>query len=73
MNDYEEIKLEKYRCVICFSVLFLTFFGGKFWFTDEIFGVKIIKQQKVKYRYTFLDEWDYQIKWRKFKYKWIKL
>lgn len=73
MEDYQEIKLEKYREVICFSVLFLTFFAGKFWLTNEIFGVKILKQQKIKYRYTLLDEWDYQIKYSKFKYKWITI
>jgi hypothetical protein len=66
----EEIRLNKYRTIICFSVLFLTFFGGKFWFTDEIFGVKILKQQKIKYRYEYFNEFYYRNEWTKFRYKW---
>ena len=48
MEDYKEVKLKKYRTTICFSVLYLTFFGGKFYKTDELFGWTNLRQQKVK-------------------------
>jgi len=73
MEDYQEIKLNKFRDVVVFSFFFISFFSGELFLTGEFCGWKKIKQQKIKYRYTILDEWDYQIKFSKFKYKWIKI
>jgi hypothetical protein len=73
MEEYQEIKLEKYRTIICFSVLYLTFFGGKFYKTDELFGWTNLRQQKVKYRRKYFNEWYYQMEWTPWRFKWIKL
>lgn len=69
MEDYQEIRLEKYRGVICFSVLFFSFFGGNFYYTGHFFSIKQIKQQKIKTRQSYLNEYNYTINWVK-KYKW---
>ena len=69
MEDYQEIKLNKYREVICFSVLFLTFFGGKFYKTNEFFGWTKVRQQKIKIRQQYLNEYNYRLQWVK-QYKW---
>lgn len=69
MEDYEEIKLNKYREVICFSVLFLTFFAGKFYKTNELFGWTKIRQRKIKIRQQYLNEYNYRLQWVK-QYKW---
>jgi hypothetical protein len=73
MEDYQEIRLEKYRTIICFSVLYLTFFGGKFYKTDELFGWTNLRQQKVKYRIKYFNEFYYQMEWTPWRFKWIKL
>ena len=73
MEDYEEIKLEKYREVICFSFLFLVFLSGELIITKEVFGFVKINQQKVKYRYREFEEFNYSFFWTPFKYKWIKI
>ena len=72
MEDYQEIKLEKFRNVICFSVLFLTFFAGKFYRTNELFGWTKVRQQKIKIRQNYLNEHTYTINWVK-TYKWITI
>jgi hypothetical protein len=69
----EEIKLNKYRTTICFSVFYLTFFGGKFYKTDELFGWTNLRQQKVKYRRKYFNEFYYQMEYTKWMRKWIKL
>jgi hypothetical protein len=69
MNDIEEIRLKKFRSVGSFSLLFLTFFGGRFYLTNEFCHFIQIRQEKVKIRRSYLDEFDYQIKWVKY-YKW---
>lgn len=69
MNDIEEIRLKKFRTVWSFSFFFLTFFGGRFYITNEFFHFCKIRQQKVKIRRSYLDEFDYQIKWVKY-YRW---
>lgn len=69
MNDIEEIKLEKCRKVIVFSFFSLTFLSQKLIVTKEFFGFSQIKQQKVRIRRSYLDEFDYQIKWVKY-YRW---
>lgn len=68
-SDYEEIKLNKYREVVCFSVFFFSFFGGKFYYTGHFFGIKSIKQQKFKIRKQYLNEYNYRLQWVK-QYKW---
>lgn len=73
MEDYEEIKLEKYREVICFSFLLLVFLSGELIITKEVFGFVKINQQKVKYRYREFEEFNYSFFWTPFKYKWIKI
>lgn len=69
----EEIKLDKYRDVICFSLLFLTFLSGELIVTDEICGFCKIRQQKLKYRELYFNEWYYRNEWTKFKYKWVSI
>ena len=73
MEEYKEVKLKKYRTIICFSVFYLTFFGGKFYKTDEIFGWTNLRQQKVKYRRKYFNEFYYQMEYTKWMHKWIKL
>ena len=70
--DYQEIKLNKFRNVISFSFCFITFFSAEIHFTKEVFGWCIIRQQKIKTRTSYLNEYDYQIYWLK-KYKWITI
>lgn len=69
MNDIEEIRLKKFRSVFTISIFFLTFFGGRFYITDEFFYFVRLKQQKVKIRRSYLDEYNYQIRWVKY-YRW---
>jgi hypothetical protein len=69
MENYQEIKLEKCRRVIVFSFFFLTFLSQELIVTKEFFGFSQIKQQKVKIRRSYLDEYDYQIRWVKY-YRW---
>lgn len=60
MDDYKEIKLNKFRTVVCYSVLFFSFFGGKFYYTGNFFGLKQIKQQRIKIKYRYFDDgWSY--------------
>ena len=65
----EEIRLNKFRTVWSFSFFFLTFFGGRFYLTNEFCHFVKIRQQKVKIKTEYFDEWYYQIHyiWR---YKW---
>lgn len=69
MEDYQEIKLDKFREVWSISIFFLTFFGGRFYLTNEFCHFVKIRQQKVKIRTSHLNEYDYQIYWLK-KYIW---
>jgi hypothetical protein len=69
MNDIEEIKLNKFREVWSMSIFFITFFGGRFYLTNEFFHIVRLQQQKVKIRTSYLNEFDYQTYWLK-KYKW---
>ena len=68
-SEYQEIKLENFRYVICFSVFFFSFFGRKFYYTGHFFGIKQIKQQKIKIRQQHLNEYNYRLQWVK-QYKW---
>lgn len=43
-----EIRLKKFRSVYTISVFFLTFFGGRFYITDEFFHFVKVRQQKVR-------------------------
>lgn len=74
MEDYEEIKLEKYREVVVFSFCFLSFLSGELFFTKEFCGFVKIRQEKIKYRTTWFDDgWTYQEYWTRWKFKWIKI
>lgn len=74
MEDYEEVKLEKYREVIVFSFFFISFLSGELFFTKEFCGFIRVAQQKIKYRETWFDDgWTYQSYWKPYKYKWIKI
>lgn len=70
--DYQEIKLNKFRNVISFSFCFITFFGAKIHFTKEFCNFVRLRQQKIKTRTSYLNEYDYQIYWLK-KYKWVTI
>ncbi len=64
----EEIRLNKFRTVWSFSFFFLTFFGGRFYLTNEFSHFVQIRQQKVKIRVRRLDAFDYQVyKWKTIK------
>ena len=69
MEDYQEIKLNKFRHVICFSLFFFSFFAGNLYYTGHFFGIKRIKQQKVRIRQQYLNEYNYRLQWVK-QYKW---
>ena len=70
----EEIRLNKFRTVWTFSFFFLTFFGGRFYITNEFCHFVRLRQQKVKIRRSYLDEFDYQIRWvREYKWRTIKI
>ena len=69
MEDYEEIKLNVYREVICFSLFFFSFFAGNFYKTNEFFGWTKVRQRKIKIRQQYLNEYNYRLEWVK-KYKW---
>lgn len=69
MNDIEEVRLKKFRSVYTISIFFLTFFGGRFYITNEFFHFVRLKQQKCKIRIEHFDEWDYQT-YYVWKYKW---
>jgi hypothetical protein len=71
VSDFQEIRLDKYREVISFSILYITFFGGKFHFTNEIYGKVKLKQRKIKTRYKWFDDgWTYQEYWSLWQYEW---
>ena len=69
MEDYQEIKLNVYREVICFSLFFFSFFAGKFYYTRHFYGWHKIRQRKIKTRKQYLNEYNYRLEWVK-KYKW---
>lgn len=73
MEDYQEIKLNKFRNVISFSLFFITFFGGEIHFTKEMCGFVTIRQEKIKYRATYFNEWYYIEEWMPWKYRWITI
>lgn len=74
MNDIEEIRLKKFRSVYTISFFFLTFFGGRFYITNKFSDCVKIRQQKVRIRRSYLDEFDYQIRWVKsYHWKTIKI
>jgi hypothetical protein len=60
MNDIEEIKLNKFREVWSMSIFFITFFGGRFYLTNEFCHFCKIRQRKIRYRTTYFNEWTYQ-------------
>ena len=70
--DYQEINLNKFRNVISFSFFFITFFG-EIHFTKEVFGWCVIRQEKIKYRNTYFNEWYYMKEWTPWKYRWITI
>lgn len=64
----EEIRLNKFREVWSMSIFFITFFGGRFYLTNEFFHFVQIKQQKVKIKVEVFGEfyvWRY--KWKTIK------
>ncbi len=69
MKNYQEKKLKKFRNIVCFSFLFVSFFCGEFWFTGHLFGWHKIRQQKIKIRQQYLNEFNYQLEWYK-RYEW---
>lgn len=69
MEDYQEVKLDKFRNVISFSLFFITFFG-EIHFTKEIFGWVVLRQEKIKYRSFYFNEFYYQNEWMPWKYSW---
>ena len=69
MRKYKEIPISKFREVICFSVIFYSFFGGKLYYTGEFFGIKKIKQQRFKTEYLDFNEYNSSFFWREI-YKW---
>lgn len=70
----EEIKLNKFREVWSISIFFMTFFGGRFYLTNEFCHFVKIRQQKVKIRRSYLDEAKYEIRWVKsYHWKTIKI
>lgn len=71
--EYQEIKTNRVRNVISFSFFFITFFGGEIYFTKEFCGFVIIRQERIKYRYSYFNEWFYQNEWMPWKYHWITL
>lgn len=74
MEEYQEIKLNKFREVVVFSFFFLSFFSGRFFITDEFCGWIRIKQQKTKYRTKWFDSGlTFQEYWSEWKYKWRKI
>lgn len=71
-SSYQILKLNKFREIISFSFLFITYFSGEISFTREIFGFIRYKQEKVIIKtLEFDDGWSYQSYWVK-KYRWIK-
>ena len=66
MKDYQIKKLKEFREIEVFSLFFISFAG----ITNKFFGRKKLKQQRIKTRYTYLNEFDYQIYWTKWKKSW---
>ena len=73
MEDYQEIKLNKFREVVIFSLFFISFFSGELFLTNEFFGWVKIKQQKIKYRYKYFNEWYYRDEWTPWRFKWVRI
>lgn len=70
-SSYQIIKLNKFREVISFSFLFMTYFSGEIIFNKEIFGFIRLRQEKAIIKtLEFDDGWTYQSYWVK-KYKWL--
>ena len=69
MEDYQEIKLNKFRKVIVFSFFFISFLSGELFFTKEFCGFIRVVQQKIKIRQQYLNEYNYRLQWVK-QYKW---
>lgn len=69
MKDYQIKKLKEFREIEVFSLFFISF-AENFILTNKFFGRKKLKQQRIKTRYTYLNEFDYQIYWTKWKKSW---
>lgn len=69
-EEYKVKRLGRFREVISFSFLFLTFFDGKLHFTKEFYGFVILRQEKIKEKRLLFDEWYYQEYWTPWSYSW---
>lgn len=67
--DYEQIRLNKFRKRVVFSILGFTY-TDRLYYTGELFHVVVILEEKIKERYSVFSEWDYQNHWTPFKRRW---
>ena len=69
MKDYQIKKTKEFREIEVFSLFFISF-AGNFILADKFFGRIKVKQQRIKIRYAYLNEFDYQIYWTKWEKSW---
>lgn len=70
MEDYQEIRLKKYRKRELFSILGFIWNGYDFYFAGKILGYVTVIEEKFKSRATYLNEYDYREYWSDFKFYW---
>lgn len=69
MKDYQIRRLNKFRDIEVFSLFFISF-AGKFLITNKFFGKIKVRQQRIKFRYCYLNEFNYKVRWKKWQKKW---
>lgn len=70
MEDYQEIRLKKYRTRKLFSLLGITWNGYDFYWTGVLLGNVTVVEEKFKSRETYLNEYDYRFYYSEWKYFW---
>lgn len=70
MDDFQEIRLKKYRTRKLFSILGITWNGYDFYWTGKLLGNVTVVEEKFKSRETYLNEYDYTFRWSDWKYFW---
>lgn len=75
MENIQIKRLNKFRERLVFSVLGFIYYDGNLVWTGEMFDTIVILEEKIKQRHLYFNEWNYQIEWTdwKFKYQLIKV
>lgn len=69
MEDFQIKRLGKFRKRIVISIFGFIFVGGEIYWTGELLSYVTVLEEKIKWRSSYLNEWDYRIYWSYWQYK----